>query len=123
MITGKVSSDREATVDLEILGSNRQQQRVVAVVDTGFNGSLTLPGDVIGGLELPLVGNRRATLGDGSIVALEAYLAKVLWHELEREVLVLQAEGGPLLGMSLLYGNRVILNVVENGDVEIEVLS
>jgi hypothetical protein len=62
-------------------------------------------------------------LGDGSIVALEAYLAKVLWHEQEREILVLQAEGGSLLGMSLLYGNRVIVDVVENGNVEIDELS
>jgi predicted aspartyl protease len=50
------------------------------------------------------------------------YLATVMWNEEEREVLVLQAEGGPLIGMSLLYGYRVILNVVENGDVIIDTL-
>lgn len=122
MITGRVSPDREITVALEILGLDQRQRRIVAVMDTGFNGYLTLSGNVISDLKLPLVGNRRATLGDGSIIALEAYLAKVLWYEQEREVLVLQAEGGSLLGMSLLYGNRVIVDVVENGNVEIDEL-
>jgi predicted aspartyl protease len=53
---------------------------------------------------------------------LDLYLATVMWNEEEREVLVLQAEGGPLIGMSLLYGYRVILNVVDNGDVIIDTL-
>ena len=46
-----------------------------------------------------------------------------MWHEREREVIVLQADGGPLLGMSLLYGNRVTMDIVENGDVAIDELS
>jgi predicted aspartyl protease len=71
-------------------------------------------------LRLPFVGHRRATLGDGSIVVLDLYLATVLWYEQEREVLVLQADGEPLVGMALLYGSRVVLHVVEDGDVLIE---
>ena len=71
---------------------------------------------------LPLVGNRRATLGDGSVVVLDVYLATVLWHDQEREVLVLQADSDPLVGMSLLYGNRVTLHIVDDGDVLIDEL-
>jgi predicted aspartyl protease len=67
-------------------------------------------------------GNRRTMLGDGRSVVLDLYLATVMWNEEEREVLVLQAEGGPLVGMSLLYGYRVILHVVDNGDVNIDTL-
>ena len=41
----------------------------------------------------------------GNQVVLDMYPARVLWHEgREREVLVLQAEGGPLVGKELLYG-------------------
>ena len=36
------------------------------------------------------------------------------------EVLVLQADGEPLVGMALLYGSRVVLHVVDDGDVLIE---
>ena len=67
-----------------------------------------------------MAGNRRATLGDGSMVVLDLYLATVLWDTQPREVLVLAAEGGPLMGMAMLYGNRVMLHVVDNGDVLID---
>ena len=123
MIHGTVTSDREAMIDLEVSGSDRQAQRIEAIIDTGFNGFLTLPSNLISGLKLPFVGNRRATLGDGSIAVLDVYLATVLWHDRYYEVLVLQAGGGPLVGMSLLHGNRVTLNVVDGGNVVIDELA
>ena len=122
MITGKVISNREAIIELEVVGSNRRKEKVEAVIDTGFNGYLTLLSDLINRLKLHLAGNQRATLGDGNVVVLDVYLAKVLWHGQEQDVLVLQADGGPLAGMSLLYGNRVMLEVVDNGDVTIDSL-
>jgi len=42
------------------------------------------------------------------------------WDTHRREALVLQAAGGPLMGMAMLYGHRVILHVVGNGDVRID---
>lgn len=120
MINGQVTANREAVIELEIVSSNQKIERVEAVIDTGFNGYLTLPSDLVNRLNLQLAGNRRATLGDGNTVVLDVYLAKVIWHGREREVLVLQAESGPLVGMSLLYGNRVILTIVSGGDVIID---
>jgi clan AA aspartic protease len=120
MITGRVTAFRKAIVDLTVAGPNQRRQVIEAVLDTGFNGFLTLPNHVVRALGLPFVGNRRATLGEGSIVALDLYLATVFWHEQEREILVLQADGGPLVGMALLYGNRVVLHVINEGEVCIE---
>ena len=122
MITGKVTANREAVIKLEVIGPTKQTQQVETVIDTGFNGHLTLPSNLINRLKLQFVGNRRATLGDGNIVVLDVYLGKVLWHNRERDVLVLQAGGGSLVGMSLLYGNRVMLDVVDGGDVIIDTL-
>ena len=120
MMTGKVTALHEATIRLTVTGPDQPWQVVETVLDTGFNGFLTLPSHVVRARQLPLVGNRRATLADGSVVVLDVYLATVLWHEQEREILVLQAEGGPLVGMGLLYGSRVVLHVVEDGEVLIE---
>ena len=120
MINGQVTASREAVIELEIVSSDQKIERVEAVIDTGFNGYLTLPSDLVNRLNLQPAGNRRATLGDGNTVVLDVYLAKVIWHSREREVLVLQAEGGPLIGMSLLYGNRVILTIINGGDVTID---
>ena len=123
MIIGKVTANREAVIKLEIIGSNQKRENVETIIDTGFNGYLTLPNDLINYLKLQLAGSRHVTLGDGNVVVLDMYLAKVLWHGQEREVLILEAEGGPLVGMSLLYGSRVILEVIDNGDVTIAPLS
>ncbi len=122
MMTGQVTANREAVIELEVVGSEQRREKVEAVIDTGFNGYLTLPSDVVSRLKLQLAGNRRATLGDGNTVVLDVYLAKMAWHGHEREVLVLQTEGGPLIGMSLLYGNRVTLTIVNGGDVTIDPL-
>lgn len=108
---------------MEIFGLGRRKETIEAVIDTGFNGYLTLPGHLINRLELQMAGNRRATLGDGNAVVLDAYFAKVSWQRGEKEVLVLQADGGPLVGMSLLYGSRVVLEAMDDGVVTIEPLS
>ncbi|MGH9768707.1 MAG: hypothetical protein ACREAB_14855, partial [Blastocatellia bacterium] len=117
-----VTANREPTIELEIKGSGPPAQQVEVVIDTGFNGYLTLPNHLIGLLNLPLAGNRSATLGDGRAVILDAFLATVPWHGQDRDVLVLEAEGGALVGMSLLYGSRLSMEVVDDGDVEIEEL-
>ncbi len=123
MITGKVTADREAIIELEIAGPSRQFQPVEAVVDTGYNGYLTLPGHLITALQLPFAGHRRGTLADGSVLLLDVYLATVLRHGKPEEVLICQAKGAPLAGMSLLRGSRLTVDVVEGGDVAIEELA
>lgn len=122
MMTGRVTANREMVVELEVAGSNQTNGTVEAVLDTGFNGYLILPSDLVNRFKLQLAGNRRVTLGDGNTVVLDGYLANVVWHDQEREILVLQAEGGPLIGMSLLYGNRVTATIVDGGDVTIDPL-
>ncbi len=120
MIAGRVTESREAVIDLEVVGQNQRKVRVEAAIDTGFNGYLTLPKATVNSLALQPAGNRIATLGDGNTVILEVYLAAVIWNDQEREVLALQAEGGALVGMSLLYGNRVTITVLDGGDITIE---
>jgi clan AA aspartic protease len=120
MIIGRVTAQREALVRLVVLDIAQQPHDVDAVIDTGFNGFLTLPRATVQTLQLPLAGNRRVMLGDGNTVVLDLYLATVLWDTQQREILVLQAEGGLLMGMAMLYGYRVILHVVDNGDVLID---
>jgi hypothetical protein len=44
----------------------------------------------------------------------------VVWHGLPAEVLILRTTGAPLVGMSLLDGNRITMDVVDGGDVTID---
>jgi predicted aspartyl protease len=75
MIAGKVAN-REALIELE-LGHADQTITTAAVIDTGYNGYLTLPSDLITDLGLPFAGYRSGTLADGSTVVLNVYLETV----------------------------------------------
>ena len=119
MITGKIVDNQEAIIELEFTGINHTQ-KVEAIIDTGFTGVLTLPGNLIDRLGLPRIGELPITLGDGNETDVGLYLGIVSWHGEERIVQVLRTDGKPLVGMSLLYGSRLTLDVVTDGSVTIE---
>ena len=122
MIRGKVNQALEARFTVEFMDGGGQIHAVEVVLDTGFTGALTLPPDLIRPLGLTLVGGRIASLANGELVRLNSWRGTVLWHGRPRRILVLQSDGVPLLGMSLLRGSRVTLDVLDAGDVVIEEL-
>ena len=61
--------------------------------------------------------------GDGRLVNFEAYVATVQWHGEEHEVAVLRSEGKPFVGMSLLDGSRLTIDVRIGGEVTIDEVS
>ncbi|MXW36143.1 MAG: clan AA aspartic protease [Chloroflexi bacterium] len=93
------------------------------MLDTGFTGYLTLPAADIQQLGLPPGGERTFRLASGELHTFEVYDGSVLWHGHSTEALVLQAEGLPLIGMSLLWGSRVTFDALAGGIVEIEALA
>jgi clan AA aspartic protease len=123
MLTGHVTSDKEAVIPIEVLGAEGRMVKIEAGIDTGYNGFLTLPRTVIEDLDLTFVGPARAALGDGNEVRMDLFLAAIQWEDGPRDVLVLEAEGGILVGMALLGGNRVVMDVEEGGVVSIEPLA
>lgn len=123
MLTGRVTPEREVVIPVQILGPAGEVVSVEAALDTGYDGFLTLPPALIRDLALPFAGTARATLGDGKEVRMDLFLASVVWEEEPCEALVLAAEGGVLLGMAMLVGSRVTLDVEEDGVVTIEPLA
>ncbi len=121
MIAG-VFSDREARVPLTVLGPNGKSQGVAAILDTGFSGFLTLPASVIEALELPWLGRGQALVGDGTHQAFDLYVATVVWGDTLRPAQVASTETEPLLGIDMLYGHELRIEVVEDGAVAIEAL-
>ena len=68
MIEGVVNSAFDAVVNLVIRGSSGRAREIEAVIDTGFNGFLTLPPALVSELGLPLVTRGTAFLADGEEV-------------------------------------------------------
>jgi clan AA aspartic protease len=122
MIHGVVNLRREATLPLVVGNSNGQQQLIDTVIDTGFDGFLSLPSEIINRLGLPWTISHMATLGDGSEVLFDFYTATVIWDGQYLEIDIAESETEPLLGMALLYGYRLQVDNIEGGIVKIEVL-
>ncbi len=122
---GAVSADgREPVLPLTLvpLGASAEEGiEIEAVVDTGFDGELTLPRGLIRRLGYPYAGFTRGTLADGSAVRFDYHEGSLLWHGgEERAVVVLAADGNPLIGMALLRGSRLTIDAVPGGAVRIE---
>ena len=122
MMQGVVNLRREATLTVVVGNSNRQLQAIEAVIDTGFNGFLSLPPTIITTLDLPWSGSDFVTLGDGSETYFDLYTAVVIWDGRYCEIDVAESETEPLLGMALLYGYRLQVDNIEGGIVKIEAL-
>ena len=95
MINGIVNIQIEAIISLKVLGSSGAEATIEAVIDTGFNGYLTMPQPLIDFLGLPW---RRGsgTLADGSRIIFDIYEAEIIWDGESRRVAVDCSEADPL---------------------------
>jgi predicted aspartyl protease len=59
----------------------------------------------------------RAVLADGSETLFDVYEAEVVWDERLRRVFVDAADTVPLIGMALLDGHELTVQVVDGGGV------
>ena len=123
MLTGRVSDELQAWIAIEILAPDGQTSHIEAVLDTGFNGELALPAAAIRQLGLPMGIRRPAVTATGDRVSLTTYRGTVLWYGQIHSIQVVEADSEPLLGMELLLGSRLTLDVREGGPVTIDALS
>lgn len=121
MIRGSVSPAAIPSVDLTLQGPGGQLT-VAICVDTGFDGELLLPTPIIQLLQLQPTGTRAANLADGTPLILNRFAVNVHWDGQTRQANVLETAGDALLGMTLMHGNRLTIDVVPGGDVLFEEL-
>lgn len=92
-------------------------QQIDAVIDTGYNGYVTLPLAMVERLRLPFVKRGRATLANGTEDFCDIYKATVRW---DRQAIGVQADAAdttPLVGMALLEGHNLNVDVHRGGRV------
>jgi clan AA aspartic protease len=123
MISGTVDARLQAAVTLHIFGSHGLMKTIDVVIDTGYNGYLSLPSNLISALQLKVIGNSNVQLADGTWVLIEEHEATVLWDSKPQPVIVDAANTPPTLGTALLHGYTLTMQVVDGGKVEIESLS
>ncbi|MBN3923935.1 clan AA aspartic protease [Nostoc sp. NMS4] len=119
MIAGIVNADLEPIIPVSVCGSDGKIYTQDAIVDTGFNGWLSLPPDLIAQLNLRWKRRGRAILGDGSECVFNVYEAVLVWDGDILTIPVDEADSEPLVGMSLMEGYQLIMQVFEHGRVEL----
>ena len=119
MLRGSVIGAHQAVVAVGVIGARGRRAVINAVIDTGFNGRLTLPQELAERLELRLVGEGDFTLADGSRAELRRYRAVLEWVHGPVVAIIVATHGPPLLGMRLLRDCDLTMPVVEGGEVTI----
>ena len=122
MITGVVTADRQAIIHLTVRGPVGQEHEIEAIIDTGFDGWLSLPSSLVVLLGLVWRRRGRALLADGRESVFDIYEATVVWDGQARRIPMDEAETAPLVGMSLLEGYELTVQVRSAGKVTIRAL-
>lgn len=114
-----MNSAYEATVSLSLRGPTGQTREIKAVIDTGYDGFLTLPTATIEELQLTFLAPSRATLANGAVETFNVHDATVLWDGHLRDIDADATGNVPLVGMLLLDGYDLNIQVREGGRVVI----
>jgi predicted aspartyl protease len=122
MIIGVVNAQTEATIRLPVRAADGREQEIELIIDTRFNGSLTLPLAMIVGLGLQWRTRGLVMLANGTEDYCDIYAATIMWDGRPRNMLVEAADIDPLVGMALLFGHDLHIQAVEGGSVVIEPL-
>ncbi len=122
MITGSVNTALEGTISFPIQDLQGQWHDIQAVVDSGFTRWLTLPPALIRPLGLLRMSRIQLTLADGTLTYFDVYEATVNWNGRHRTIEVDESDVFPLVGMRMMTGYRLRIDVKVGGAVEIEEL-
>ena len=123
MMTGIVTAQREAILTLTLHDANGREHAYDAVIDTGYNGTLTLPPDAIALLGLRWHRAGRAILADGSESRFNVYKGVVLWDGQPKTIRIDELASDSLVGMSLMYGYQLVLPVLDGATFTLQRLA
>ena len=121
MIRGQVA-DFQARINVTFQLRGQACVQIECVVDTGFEGALTLPAAAVAAMDLPYVTELIANLADNTSVRTDVHAATIEWAGAEGEVAVLALGHRPLLGTALLEGFHLGVDFAEGGAVTITLL-
>ena len=120
MIQGMVNDSYEAVVTIYLQDPAGWTREIEAVVDTGYSGFLTLPTGLVDELELPFAYMGQAFLANDAEVDFDVHYVTVLWDGQSRDIEADATGSTPLVGMLLLAGHSLTIEVESGGSVVIQ---
>jgi clan AA aspartic protease len=120
VIQGEVNAAYEAVVTLPLQDPEGRTRDVEAVVDTGYSGFLTLPPGLVDEMGLPFAYMGQAFLANDAEVDFDVHYVTVPWDGEPRDIEADAMGSTPLVGMLLLDGHSLNIEVESGGSVVIE---
>ena len=121
MITSAVNHNLELVLRVPVHGAANQAHNVEFIIDTGFEGELSLPASLVTAFGMPFDHQGMTRLANGTTVNVPVHRAVVLWDGAVRIVRVMASSGGlPLLGMEILRDFDLRARCRPGGPIEIE---
>src|SRR5437870_10738825 len=115
MLVGLVNPHREPIIRLILLSSRNRSQSHSAVVDTGFNGTLSLPETLIRRLGWRWIGHESYEIATGDVVREKVFVGRIRWMQRIHEVDVVASHAKDILiGTRLLEGCRLVIDFRKN---------
>lgn len=107
-IRGKINDQAEALLSLKILGTNGFIE-VETVIDTGFDGDLVLPPEVIENLHLPFIFRADIRLVGETTKATDFFHGQIEWFGTIRKIDII-ADEAFLIGTNLLREAKILID-------------
>lgn len=119
MIKGHTNSDLAPIVTVEIVDDNGRLKSLQAILDTGFDGDLSLSEEAIRKHGLKTVGERDITLANGDVDSIPFCIGVLSYGTHKIEVIVLQMGEESLVGMAPFRDGKMALEVWNGGRVTV----
>ena len=111
MLKGLVNSRGEPVVHITLIYTKDRAGFFPAVIDTGFNGTLSLPDPLIRRLGLRWIGHESYEIAAGDVVWEKVFVGRIRWFGRIQEVDVLASHAKDILiGTRLLEDHRLIID-------------
>ena len=115
-----VTIRRQATLSVTIRLPGQPDFALDFMIDTGFNGFLTLPPAAVRAMSLPFEQDLSSSLADGSFTSMTLHSATIIWNSSEQQVGVVATGRRPLIGTALLDEQELRVRFHEGDLVSVE---
>jgi clan AA aspartic protease len=115
MLKGLVNSRGEPVVHITLLSTKGRAGSFPAVIDTGFNGTLSLPEPLIRRMGWRWIGYESYEIATGDVVREKVFVGRIRWFGQVQEVDVVASHAKDILiGTRLLEDHRLLIDFRKN---------
>jgi clan AA aspartic protease len=110
MLKGRVNRHGEPVIPIQLILRNRPAN-LTAVIDTGFNGYLSVPRRLLVRSKWLAIGTEKFEIATGALVEQEIYLGEIVFDRQRGPVYTVMTDAQDILiGTKLLRGKTLVVN-------------